>query len=74
MQRGAIQGTYRYINWDFKFLPSEETLESLQEKKEKLKMISRQTDPNPEEEKRLMKLTICPQQESGNMSTRGKKI
>ena len=65
-QRAAIQDTYGCINWDLKFLPLGETAESQQEKKEKLKMMSQQTDANPEEVKLLMKLTFYTQRKQVN--------
>lgn len=70
-QRAAIQDTYGCINLDIKFLPLGETPESQQEKKEKLKMISQQTDANLEEVKHLMKLTFYTQRKQVNQ---GKNI
>ncbi|KAI4879969.1 hypothetical protein NFI96_025844 [Prochilodus magdalenae] len=67
-QRAAIQDIYGCINWDLKFLPLGETAESQQEKKEKLKMMSQQTDAeeNPEEVKLLKKLTFYTQRKQVN--------
>ncbi|RXN37846.1 Prolyl-tRNA synthetase associated domain-containing 1 [Labeo rohita] len=65
-QRAAIQDTYGCVNWDVKFLPLEETPESQQEKKEKLKMMSRNNDANLEEVKSLMKLTFYTQRKQVN--------
>ncbi|KAI4887416.1 hypothetical protein NFI96_018878, partial [Prochilodus magdalenae] len=65
-QRAAIQDTSGCINWDLKFLPLGEIAESQQEKKEKLKMMSQQTDANPEEVKLLMKLTFYTQRKQVN--------
>ncbi|XP_071315412.1 uncharacterized protein [Trachinotus anak] len=48
-QRAAIQDTYGCIKWDVKFLPLGETPESQQDKKEKLRWMSQQTNANPEE-------------------------
>lgn len=45
-QKAAIQDTYGCINWDVKFLPLEETPESQREKKDKLKIMSQQTNAN----------------------------
>ncbi|XP_034432997.1 uncharacterized protein LOC117756565 [Hippoglossus hippoglossus] len=70
-QRATIQDTYGCVNWDLKFLPRGETHESQHEKKEKLKIMSQQTDANPEEVKLLMKLTFYTQREQVNQ---GKNI
>ena len=70
-QRAAIQDTYGCIKWDLKFLPRGETLESQQEKTQKLKRMSQQTDANPEEVKHLMKLTFYTQRKEVN---KGKNI
>lgn len=40
-KRAAIQDTYGCINWHVKFLPLGETSESQEEKKEKMKIMSR---------------------------------
>lgn len=65
-QRAAIQDTYGCIKWDIKFLPLGETLESQQEKKEKLRRMSQQTNANPEEIKQLMKSTFYTQRKQVN--------
>ncbi|XP_072572022.1 uncharacterized protein [Paramormyrops kingsleyae] len=70
-QRAAIQDTYGCINWDVKFLPLGETPESQRENKDKLKMMSQQTDANLEEVKHLMKLTFYTQRKQVNQ---GKNI
>ncbi|XP_034545095.1 uncharacterized protein LOC117816833 isoform X2 [Notolabrus celidotus] len=49
-KRATIQDTYGCIKWDIKFLPVSETLESQQEKKEEMKLLSEQTSFSPEEE------------------------
>lgn len=56
-RRAAVQDTYGCIQWDMKFMPISETLESQQEKKDKLKMLSEQATFCPEEVKTLMKDT-----------------
>ncbi|KTF89548.1 hypothetical protein cypCar_00048103 [Cyprinus carpio] len=48
-RRAAVQDTYGCIQWDMKFMPISETLESQQEKKDKLKMLSEQATFSPEE-------------------------
>lgn len=65
-QRAVIQGTYGCIKWDVKFLPLGETLESQQEKQEKRRQISQQTNANPEEIKQLMKSTFYTQRKQVN--------
>ncbi|XP_066528543.1 uncharacterized protein [Hoplias malabaricus] len=65
-RRAAIQDTYGCINWDLKFLPLGETPESQEEKKEKLKMMSQQTEVNPEEVKLIMKVTFYTQRKQIN--------
>lgn len=70
-QRAAIQDTYGCIKWDVKFLPLGETPESQQEKQEKLRRMSQQTNANPEEIKQLMKSTFYTQRKEVNQ---GKNI
>ncbi|XP_029706564.1 uncharacterized protein [Takifugu rubripes] len=60
-KRAAIQDTYGCIKWDLKFLPLGGTAESQLQQKKKLKMMSLQTDANPEEVKLLMKQTFYTQ-------------
>lgn len=67
-QRAAVQDTYGCTNWDLKFPPLGETVESQQERKEKLKMMSQQTDANTDEVKLLMKLTFYTQSTRGKIS------
>ena len=70
-QRAAIQDTYGCIKWDMKFLPLGETVESQQEKQEKLRRMSQQINVNPEEIKQLMKSTFYTQRKEVNQ---GKNI
>ncbi|XP_029902266.1 uncharacterized protein LOC115355549 [Myripristis murdjan] len=65
-QRAAIQDTYGCINWYVKFLPLGETLESQQEKQEKLRRMSRQTHADQEAVKQLMKATFYTQRKQVN--------
>nr|XP_057907854.1 uncharacterized protein LOC131104559 [Doryrhamphus excisus] len=65
-QRAVVQDIYGCINWEVKFLPLGETLETLQQKKEQLKKMSQQCDVNPQEVKRLMKLTFYMQRKQVN--------
>lgn len=67
-QRAAIQDTYGCIKWDGKFLPFGETR---QKKREKMKMMSQQTDTDLVEVGRLMKATFytqCKQVKPGGKS------
>lgn len=55
--------------WDMKFMPISETLESQQEKKDKLKILSEQATFCPEEVKTLMKDTYFSQRKAINSGT-----
>lgn len=68
-RRAAVQDTYGCIQWDMKFMPISETLESQQEKKDKLKMLSEQATFSPEEVKTLMKDTYFSQRKAINSGT-----
>ncbi|XP_075951552.1 uncharacterized protein LOC142954433 [Anarhichas minor] len=57
-QRAAVQDTYGCIKWDMKFMPMSETPESQQQKKDKMKVLSEQTNISPDEVKTLMKCSI----------------
>lgn len=70
-ERAAMQDTYGCIQWNVKFLPFEETLESQQQKMEKLKVMFQHSDDNPEEVKCLMKSTFYTQRQHVNQ---GKSI
>ncbi|XP_063752466.1 uncharacterized protein LOC134873015 [Eleginops maclovinus] len=70
-QRAAIQDTYGCINWDVKLLPLGETQKTQQKKREQLKIMSQQSDANPEEVKLLMKSTFYTQRQQVNQ---GKSI
>ncbi|XP_048853978.1 uncharacterized protein LOC125721875 [Brienomyrus brachyistius] len=50
-KRASVQDTYGCIKWDMKFLPVSETLETQQEKKERMKILSEQTSFSHEEVK-----------------------
>lgn len=65
-KRTSIQDTYSCIKWDVKFLPVSETLESQQEKKEEMKILSEQTSFNTEKVKTLMKCTYYSQRKAIN--------
>lgn len=70
-ERAAMQDIYGCIKWNVKFLPREETQESQQLKREKLKMMFQHSDANPEEIKSLMKSTFYTQRQHVNQ---GKSI
>lgn len=57
-----------------KFLPIGETPESQQEHQEKLKIMFQQTDVNPDEVKRLMKLTFYTQRKKINQGQNIKNL
>lgn len=68
-QRAAVQDTYGCIMWDMKFMPVSETLESQQEKKDQMKVLSEQATFSPEEVKPLMKCTYFSQRKAINSGT-----
>lgn len=68
-RRAAVQDTYGCIQWDMKFMSVSETLESQQEKKDKLKVLSEQAIISPEEVKTLMKFTYFSQRKAINSGT-----
>ncbi|XP_048865984.1 uncharacterized protein LOC125739675 isoform X2 [Brienomyrus brachyistius] len=65
-KRASVQDTYGCIKWDMKFLPVSETLETQQEKKERMKILSEQTSFSHEEVKTLMKCTYYSQRKAIN--------
>ncbi|KAM9434070.1 uncharacterized protein Hap1MRO34_002798 [Clarias gariepinus] len=65
-KRASVQDTYGCIKWDMKFLPVSETLETQQEKKERMKIFSEQTSFSHEEVKTLMKCTYYSQRKAIN--------
>ncbi len=73
-QRAAVHDTYGCINWNLKVLPLGETPESQQEHEEKLKIMSQQPDVNPDEVKRLMKLTFYTQRKKVNQGQNIKNL
>lgn len=73
-KRAAVQDTYGCVNWNVKFLPIGETPESQQEHQEKLKIMFQQTDVNPVEVKRLMKLTFYTQRKKINQGQNIKNL
>ncbi|KAL2097021.1 hypothetical protein ACEWY4_006228 [Coilia grayii] len=73
-KRAAVQDTYGCINWHVKFLPLEETSETQQEKKEKLKVMAHKPDANPQEVKDLMKATYYTQRKQVNLGEHVKQL
>lgn len=65
-KRASVQDTYGCIKWNMKFLPVSETLETQQEKKERMKILSEQTSFSHEEVKTLMKCTYYSQRKAIN--------
>ena len=65
-QKAATQDTYGCIKWDVKFMPVSETPKSLQEKRDKIKVLSEQTNVSPEEVETLMKCTYYSQRKDVN--------
>ncbi|KAL6465864.1 hypothetical protein MHYP_G00259970 [Metynnis hypsauchen] len=68
-QRAAVQDTYGCIQWEMKFLPVSETPESQKDKKDKMKVLSDQTNFSPDEVKTLMKCTYYSQRKEINKGT-----
>lgn len=68
-QRTAVQDTYGCIKWDMKFMPVSARAESQQEKKDKMKVLSEQTNFSPVEVKSLMKCTYYSQRKEINTGT-----
>lgn len=68
-QRTAVQDTYGCIKWDMKFMPVSVRAESQQEKKDKMKVLSEQTNFSPVEVKSLMKCTYYSQRKEINTGT-----
>ena len=65
-QKAANQDTYGCIKWDVKFMPVSETPKSPQEKRDKMKVLSEQTNVSPEEVETLMKCTYYSQRKDVN--------
>ncbi|KAF7641227.1 hypothetical protein LDENG_00288310 [Lucifuga dentata] len=68
-QRAAIQDTYGCIKWNMEFMPVSETPESQQNKKNRMKVLSEQTNFSPDEVKTLMKCTYYSQRKEINKGT-----
>ncbi|XP_062399830.1 uncharacterized protein LOC134089403 [Sardina pilchardus] len=68
-QRAVVQDTYGCIKWNMKFMPVSETLESQQEKRDKMKMLHEQRTFSPEEVKALMGCTYYSQRKAINTGT-----
>lgn len=68
-QRAAMQDTYGCIKWEIKYMPVSETPESQQEKKDRMKALSEQTNFSPGEVDTLMKCTYYSQRKEINKGT-----
>ncbi|XP_022077878.1 uncharacterized protein LOC110971785 [Acanthochromis polyacanthus] len=68
-KRAAVQDTYGCVKWDMKYMPLDETLETLQEKKDKMKVLNEQTNFSPDDVKVLMKCTYYTQRKEINKGT-----
>ncbi|XP_019110214.2 uncharacterized protein LOC109137138 [Larimichthys crocea] len=68
-KKASVQDTYGCIKWDVKFMPVTETLETQQEKKEKMKMLYEQGTFSPDEVKTLMECTYYSQRKAINKGT-----
>ncbi|XP_050923679.1 uncharacterized protein LOC108891394 [Lates calcarifer] len=68
-QRAAMQDTYGCIKWEMEYMPVSETPESQQEKKDKMKALSEQTNFSPGEIETLMKCTYYSQRKDINKGT-----
>ncbi|KAM8729082.1 uncharacterized protein AB9X84_026423 [Acanthopagrus schlegelii] len=68
-QRAAMQDTYGCIKWEMKYMPLSETPESQQQKKDKMKALSEQTNFSPGEVETLMKCTYYSQRKEINQGT-----
>ncbi|KAL6458904.1 hypothetical protein MHYP_G00323760 [Metynnis hypsauchen] len=64
VMKASVQDTYGCVKWDMKFMPVTETLESQNEKKEKMKILWEQGTFNPDEVKELMESTYYSQHEA----------
>ena len=70
-KRARVQDTYGCINWEPKYLPLSETVESQQEQKEKMKKMSEEMSYNTDNVKKLVQSTYYTQRKDIN---RGKSI
>lgn len=68
-KRAAVQDTYGCIKWDVKFMPLNETSQSQEEKKQKMKELRVETNFSPEEVKTLMECTYYSQRKRINTGT-----
>lgn len=74
-QKASVQDTYGCVNWEPKYLPLSETVESQQEKKEKMKkMFEEMTFYNTEDVKKLVQSTYNTQRKDINKGTSIQKL
>ncbi|XP_076585369.1 uncharacterized protein LOC143333240 [Chaetodon auriga] len=67
--KASVQDTYGCVKWAVRFMPVTETLETQEEKKEKLKILWEQGAFSPEEVKQLMQCTYYSQRKAINSGT-----
>lgn len=69
IERASVQDTYGCVNWELKHLPLTETVESQQEKKEKMKMMCEEKDFSTDDVKKLVQSTYYTQRVDINKGT-----
>ncbi|KAG9269206.1 hypothetical protein AMEX_G16209 [Astyanax mexicanus] len=69
VMKASVQDMYGCVNWDMKFMPVTETLESQNEKKGKMRCLWEQATFNPDEVKELMESTYYSQSKEINSGT-----
>ncbi|KAJ8013127.1 hypothetical protein DPEC_G00050070 [Dallia pectoralis] len=65
-KRAVVQDTYGCVNWNVQFMPLNETNESQLDKQERMKIMSKTTNVDPEEVSNLMKATFYSQRKEIN--------
>ncbi|KAM9770937.1 uncharacterized protein LOC133168493 [Syngnathus typhle] len=73
-QKARVQDTYGCINWEPKYLPLSETMESQQEKKNKMKEMFEEIDFNADNVKKLIQSTYYTQRKDINKGTSIQKL
>ncbi|KAJ8280808.1 hypothetical protein GJAV_G00059270 [Gymnothorax javanicus] len=68
-QKASVQDTYGCINWELKYLPLSETVESQLEKKEKMKKMFEEMENNTNDIKHLVQVTFYMQRKDINKGT-----
>ncbi|KAL6455511.1 hypothetical protein MHYP_G00360510 [Metynnis hypsauchen] len=73
-QKASVQDTYGCVNWEPKFLPLSETVESQQEKKENMKRMFEDMNYNKDDVKKLVQSTYYTQRKDINKRTSIKQL